>query len=134
MLLKQYFHKRPLLGFTLLELLLATSIGSLIVFVSFSFLRNISSDFSTSRSRQTLQDQSSAALDLIATEVRSSKRISTYLSLKQDSPVISKKCLPITSREYLFSIELPRQATSKDTYTSNLRVQTITLKHSKIGS
>ena len=121
MLLKQYFHIRPRSGFTLIELLLATSIGSLIVFVSFSFLRNISSDFSTARSRQTLQDQSSAALDLIATEVRSSKRISTYLSKKADSPVIEKKCLPSTSGEYLFSIELPRQAPSKDTYTSNLR-------------
>ena len=73
MLLKQYFNNRPRSGFTLLELLLATSIGSLIVFVSFSFLRNISSDFSTARSRQSLQDQSSAALDLIATEVRSSR-------------------------------------------------------------
>ena len=111
MLLKSisYPKYRPC-GFTLPELLLATSLGTFIVFVTLAFLRNIASDYSSSSARQSLQDQSSTALDLIATEVRSSSRISTYLGQDSDKPIIDNKCLPNNMGDYLFSIELPRQA------------------------
>ena len=118
-------------GFSLPELLLATSIGTFIVFVTFAFLRNITSDYSSSTTRQSLQDQSSSALDLIASEVRSSQRITTYLAQKADSPTIDKKCLPKQMGEYLFSIELPRQAPSNDVYTKNLTSTDYYTKHFK---
>ena len=95
------------------------------------FLRNITSDFKTSSSRQDLQDQTSTALDLIASEVRSSKRISTYLSLNPDLPSIDKKCLPGNMSDYLFSIELPRQVSQSDVYKSNLSSPDYYEKHFK---
>ena len=96
------------------ELLLATS-RHFYCFVT-AFLRNITSDYSSSTTRQSLQDQSSSALDLIASEVRSSQRITTYLAQKADSPTIDKKCLPKQMGEYLFSIELPTSSVQRCLY------------------
>ena len=132
MLLKKFSPTRKSInGFTLTELLLSTSIGVFVVFITLSFLRNITSDFKTSSSRQDLQDQTSTALDLIASEVRSSKRISTYLSLNPDLPSIDKKCLPGNMSDYLFSIELPRQVSQSDVYKSNLSSPDYYEKHFK---
>ena len=111
MKLKNYFRKEN--GFTLVELILASSISLSTIMLGYFVLRNIIEGNKIDEIQFGLNSQVNDALDFIIDEVESGERI---IDNESDIRSLNNNCSFPSDSKFIFGIKLPNQALAKSDY------------------
>ena len=106
-----YFKKKN--GFTLVELILASSISLSTILIGFYVLRNIIEGNKIDEIQVGLNSQVNDAIDFIIDEVESGERI---IDTESDIKSLNNACSFPEGETFIFGIKLPNQALVKSGY------------------
>ena len=111
MIFNNYFKKKN--GFTLVELILASSISLSTILIGFYVLRNIIEGNKIDEIQVGLNSQVNDAIDFIIDEVESGERI---IDTESDIRSLNNACSFPDGETFIFGIKLPNQALVKSGY------------------
>jgi len=97
-------------GFTLAELLVASTISAVVLSIAYSLVNVILTSNKNDNTNIALSTKIENALDFVVDEVKSSKNI---ISSWSDIP---SRCIPQNKGEFVLGLTLPEQALSSDSY------------------